>query len=133
MGSKYLYFLHIRCIIYPLPGTSPISVDIISFQKSIIISDETELTPIPSIKIGSFLRQSIISCGDKVIKEKDKKQNPSAPFITVVSVKVIGVLLTIDEKEPDEKLIDVPEDMVVNDLTDLGNHILIKIKHFFYF
>lgn len=56
---------------------------------------------------------------------------------TVVSVKVIGVLLTIDEKGPDEKLIAVPEDMVdnssmvINDLTDLGNHILIKIKHFF--
>ena len=56
---------------------------------------------------------------------------------TVISAKVIGVLLTTDEKGDDEKLIAVPEDTVdpsskvINDLPDLGQHILIKIKHFF--
>lgn len=56
---------------------------------------------------------------------------------TIVSVKVIGVLLTVDEKGDDEKLIAVPENIVdkssinINDLDDLGNHTLAKIKHFF--
>ena len=56
---------------------------------------------------------------------------------TVVSAKVIGVLLTIDEKGDDEKLIAVPSSVVdqssllINSLEDLGNHILTKIKHFF--
>ena len=56
---------------------------------------------------------------------------------TVISVKVVGVLLTTDEKGEDEKLIAVPENMVdissivINNLSDLGKHLLIKIKHFF--
>ena len=56
---------------------------------------------------------------------------------TIVKVKVIGVLLTIDEKGPDEKLIAVPDNAVdyssldINSLSDIGNHVLSKIKHFF--
>lgn len=56
---------------------------------------------------------------------------------TVVRAKVIGVLLTIDEKGDDEKLIAVPgsevdqSSLLINSLEDLGNHILTKIKHFF--
>ena len=56
---------------------------------------------------------------------------------TIIKVKVIGVLLTTDEKGEDEKLIAVPENTVdkssiyINSLDDLGNHILTKIKHFF--
>jgi len=56
---------------------------------------------------------------------------------TVISVKVIGVLITTDEKGEDEKLIAVPGNNVdsssttIENLSDLGKHILIKIKHFF--
>ena len=56
---------------------------------------------------------------------------------TIVKVKVIGVLLTTDEKGADEKLIAVPDDSVdhssisINSLSDIGNHVLSKIKHFF--
>lgn len=56
---------------------------------------------------------------------------------TVIKVKVVGVLLTTDEKGEDEKLIAVPENNVdrssiaINKLSDLGKHLLIKIKHFF--
>ena len=56
---------------------------------------------------------------------------------TVVNVKVIGVLLTTDEKGDDEKIIAVPEDTVdpsskvIEDLHDIGQHLLNKIEHFF--
>ena len=56
---------------------------------------------------------------------------------TIIKVKVIGVLLTTDEKGADEKLIAVPDDSVdhssisINSLSDIGNHVLSKIKHFF--
>ena len=58
---------------------------------------------------------------------------------TVISVKVIGVLITTDEKGEDEKLIAVPgnnvdkSSIIIENLSDLGKHILIKIKHFFFF
>ena len=48
---------------------------------------------------------------------------------TIMKVKVIGVLLTTDEKGADEKLIAVPDDSVdhssinINSLSDIGNHV----------
>ena len=51
---------------------------------------------------------------------------------TIIKVKVIGVLLTTDEKGADEKLIAVPDDSVdhssisINSLSDIGNHVLSK-------
>jgi inorganic pyrophosphatase len=56
---------------------------------------------------------------------------------TIVSVKVIGVLMTEDENGEDEKLIAVPSHCVdnnssrINSYKDLGKYTLIKIKHFF--
>lgn len=56
---------------------------------------------------------------------------------TVVEVKVIGVLLTTDEKGKDEKIIAVPSNAVdasfqdINTLEDLGNMIKKRIYHFF--
>ena len=54
-----------------------------------------------------------------------------------VKVKIIGVLLTKDEKGDDEKIIVVPSIKVdpnytnINDLSDLPKCTLSKIKHFF--
>jgi len=56
---------------------------------------------------------------------------------TVVNVKVIGVLLTTDEKGEDEKLIAVPSNSVdssfadINTLEDLGTLMKKRILHFF--
>ena len=56
---------------------------------------------------------------------------------TVVNVKVIGVLLTTDEKGEDEKLIAVPSKSVdpsfedINTLEDLGPMMTKRILHFF--
>lgn len=56
---------------------------------------------------------------------------------TVVEVKVIGILLTADEKGKDEKLIAVPSNSVdasfkdINTLDDLGTMIKKRIYHFF--
>ena len=56
---------------------------------------------------------------------------------TVVNVKVIGVLLTTDEKGKDEKIIAVPSNSVdisfkdINTLDDLGAMIKKRIYHFF--
>ena len=56
---------------------------------------------------------------------------------TVVNVKVVGVLLTTDEKGEDEKLIAVPSKPVdpsfddINTLEDLGTLMKKRIFHFF--
>ena len=56
---------------------------------------------------------------------------------TVVNVKVVGVLLTTDEKGEDEKLIAVPSNAVdpsfadINTLDDLGTMMTKRILHFF--
>ena len=56
---------------------------------------------------------------------------------TIVSVKVVGVLLTTDEKGEDEKLIAVPSRSVdptfedINTLEDLGPMMTKRILHFF--
>ena len=56
---------------------------------------------------------------------------------TIVKVKIIGVLLTEDEKGNDEKVIAVPSHEVdisyneINNYTDLDKVTLKKIKHFF--
>ena len=56
---------------------------------------------------------------------------------TIVKVKIIGVLLTEDEKGNDEKIIAVPSHEVdisyneINNYTDLDKVTLQKIKHFF--
>ena len=56
---------------------------------------------------------------------------------TIIQIKIIGVLITEDEKGPDEKIIAVPGNEVdpaykeVNDLEDLSVFQLQKIKHFF--
>ena len=56
---------------------------------------------------------------------------------TIVNVKILGVLLTTDEKGEDEKLIAVPSNDVdksftkINNYTDLGEMIINKIYHFF--
>jgi inorganic pyrophosphatase len=56
---------------------------------------------------------------------------------TVVNVKVVGVLLTTDEKGEDEKLIAVPSNSVdpsfadINTLDDLGSMMTKRILHFF--
>jgi inorganic pyrophosphatase len=55
----------------------------------------------------------------------------------LVEVKIIGVLLTTDEKGPDEKVIVVPSEKVdpnythVNNYTDLPMVTVSKIRHFF--
>lgn len=54
-----------------------------------------------------------------------------------INVKIIGALLTKDEKGDDEKIICVPSDDVdinsinINDLDDIDNHTLNKINFFF--
>ena len=56
---------------------------------------------------------------------------------TIISVRVIGVLLTTDENGDDEKIIAVPDNKVdpqYNSIlhhTDLPTYTLSKIKHFF--
>ena len=56
---------------------------------------------------------------------------------TVVNVKIIGVLLTTDEKGEDEKIIAVPSKPVdhsfedINNLGDLGTLMTKRIYHFF--
>ena len=56
---------------------------------------------------------------------------------SIISVKIIGVLLTTDEKGDDEKLLAVPSLEVdtrfknINDIIDLEEITLHKIKHFF--
>jgi inorganic pyrophosphatase len=56
---------------------------------------------------------------------------------TVVECKVLGALIMTDEKGLDEKIIVVPSDNVdtayshLNELNDLGEDKLEKIKHFF--
>lgn len=57
--------------------------------------------------------------------------------MAVISVKPIGVLLTLDEKGNDEKILAVPDDKIdpqfkgVNSIDDLPKIILDKIRHFF--
>ena len=57
--------------------------------------------------------------------------------LTIVNVKIIGVLMTEDEKGSDEKIISVPSEKVdpnykkINNYTDLPTYTLSKIKHFF--
>ena len=54
-----------------------------------------------------------------------------------VSIKVIGLLKTEDEKGQDEKLIAVPSTSVdpnyseINEISDIPKHTLSKIRHFF--
>ena len=56
---------------------------------------------------------------------------------TIVNVRIIGVLLTEDEKGKDEKIIAVPSDGVdptyseINNFSDLSKVTLSKIRHFF--
>lgn len=55
----------------------------------------------------------------------------------IVSTKIIGVLITVDEKGEDEKVIVVPDDSVdpdykeINDISDLNEALKNKIIHFF--
>jgi inorganic pyrophosphatase len=57
--------------------------------------------------------------------------------LSLITIKLIGVLLMTDEKGVDEKLIAVPTDDVdpsskdINSLDDLPKSLLEKIKHFF--
>lgn len=57
--------------------------------------------------------------------------------MTLIKVKIIGVLRMTDEKGEDEKLIAVPHSSIDptyerwNDIHDVPKHVLIKIKHFF--
>lgn len=57
--------------------------------------------------------------------------------LSLITIKIIGVLMMSDEKGTDEKLIAVPTDDVdpdsedVNCLGDLPKSVLKKIKHFF--
>lgn len=57
--------------------------------------------------------------------------------MTLVKIKIIGVLIMTDEKGQDEKLIAIPHYSVdptyknINDLDDIPKHLLSKIKHFF--
>mgnify|MGYP003995562401 CR=1 FL=1 len=56
---------------------------------------------------------------------------------TVINVKIIGVLLTEDEKGNDEKIIAVPDEYIdprmknIDNYSDLSNWTLSKIDHFF--
>tara|TARA_R110002074_G_scaffold317411_3_gene487880 strand:- start:3308 stop:3841 length:534 start_codon:yes stop_codon:yes gene_type:complete len=56
---------------------------------------------------------------------------------TIINVKIVGVLLTIDEKGEDEKIIAVPAEDVdfsyknINNYIDLGEMVINKIHHFF--
>ena len=56
---------------------------------------------------------------------------------TVVECKILGALIMTDEKGLDEKIIVVPSDNVdttysdINELNDLGDDTLEKIRHFF--
>ncbi len=56
---------------------------------------------------------------------------------TIIKVKIIGVLLTEDEKGQDEKILAVPVTEIdpsykkINTITDIPLHQLTKIKHFF--
>ena len=56
---------------------------------------------------------------------------------TIINAKIIGVLLTSDEKGDDEKIIAVPSDNIdptytdVNNIYSLSKATLSKIRHFF--
>ena len=56
---------------------------------------------------------------------------------SIISVKIIGVLITKDENGEDEKIIAVPSRKVdnnykkINDINDLQENTIEKIKHFF--
>jgi len=56
---------------------------------------------------------------------------------TIISVKIIGVLFTTDEKGDDEKILAVPSEIIdsnyksINDYTDLPKSLITKIIHFF--
>ena len=56
---------------------------------------------------------------------------------SIINVKIIGVLLTEDEKGDDEKILAVPSENIdpryatINNYTDLNNFDLLKINHFF--
>ena len=55
----------------------------------------------------------------------------------LISSKIIGVLLTTDEKGTDEKIIAIPSPSVqqkskyINDISDIDSFVLSNIKHFF--
>ncbi len=57
--------------------------------------------------------------------------------LSLITIKIIGVLMMTDEKGTDEKLIAVPTEDVdpdsedINNLSDLPKSLLNKIKHFF--
>jgi inorganic pyrophosphatase len=61
-------------------------------------------------------------------------QVPLVP-LTLVSVKVIGVMRMIDQGVPDDKILAVaatdPSVQGINDIADLPNHMLIELKNFF--
>ena len=56
---------------------------------------------------------------------------------TIIKTRIVGVLITEDEKGMDEKIIAVPDSKVdpnyleINNITDLSKHTLYKIRHFF--
>ena len=56
---------------------------------------------------------------------------------TIIKVKIVGVLMTKDEKGADEKIIAIPAPNVdpnyshINDIKDIPKWTLSKIKHFF--
>jgi inorganic pyrophosphatase len=82
-----------------------------------------------------YIPKTLSNDGDPidVLMISDYKIQP----MTIVKVKIIGVLQMKDEKGEDEKLIVVPDKSIdpyytkVNDLRDIPEHLLDKIKHFF--
>lgn len=82
-----------------------------------------------------FIPHTLSGDGDPV----DVLVHTNFPILAgaVVEVKPIGVLITEDEKGSDEKVLAVPANKIdpffanVNDITDLPEILLEKIKHFF--
>lgn len=82
-----------------------------------------------------YIENTLSNDGDAidVLMISDSKILP----MTLVKIKVIGVLVMTDEKGIDEKLIAVPHTSInpyyddMNDISDIPKHLLAKIKHFF--
>lgn len=82
-----------------------------------------------------FIPHTLSGDGDPI----DVLVYTSYPIIpgTIISVKPIGVLITEDEKGPDEKVLAIPGNKIdplfasVNSLNDLSPMLLDKVKHFF--
>tara|TARA_Y100000590_G_C15688467_1_gene1002529 strand:- start:1284 stop:1877 length:594 start_codon:yes stop_codon:yes gene_type:complete len=82
-----------------------------------------------------FIPNTMSGDGDPldVLLVTDYKLYPN----TVIESKIVGVLLTEDEKGEDHKIIAVPANHVdirykdIHNFTDIDNNILTKISHFF--